>query len=96
MVLVKILKRGDAASIIVAIVLAMSISNAFSIMFMDIAGWVAGIGEDVNMYQGFSEGGWRTTYLFPVVTLVLQLIALELVARVAIYAREQAIKLRNK
>lgn len=79
MVLVKILKRKDASSVLVAIVLAMIVAQPLSMMTMRLASKIASAN---NGQYGFSGpgGGWKNEYLFPLVWAVLQIIILEILA----------------
>lgn len=83
MVLVKILKRKDASSIIVAIIVAMIIGQVLAMVMMEPASKL--IGKD-SLYGegGFGGPDWKTIYLQPVVAAGLQLIALELLAWIVI------------
>ena len=79
MVLVKILKRKDAATLIVAIVIAGIISQLFAMTLLEPAAKLTGS-------DTFGPGGpgWQAQYLQPIVQALLQLIALELLARITI------------
>lgn len=66
----KVLKRKDAASVVVAVVLAMIISPALSILTHDVASQLSGS-------ESFAGGGWQSTYVYPIINAVLQIILLE-------------------
>jgi hypothetical protein len=84
MVLVKVLKRRDAASVIVAILLAMIISQPLSMMTGKPASIISGLSGNNNagyFWYGYGGGGgWESQYLFPVVWVILQIIVLEILA----------------
>ncbi|OGL26371.1 hypothetical protein A3E49_02045 [Candidatus Saccharibacteria bacterium RIFCSPHIGHO2_12_FULL_49_19] len=75
----RVLKRKDASSVIVAVVVAMIIINFLSVISFDLAARLTNFGNDVKQFEGypgpFSE--WKAIYLQPVIAAVLQLIALE-------------------
>jgi len=75
MVLVKILKRRDAASVVVAIMLAMIISSPISSVTVSLANKISGVS---NGGYGVPGGGWKNEYMFPIVWAILQLIILEI------------------
>jgi hypothetical protein len=87
MILVKVLKRKDAASVLVAVVIAMALSNALMMASYDgasrISNWGQATGENAG-YYGY-PGGWRYSYLQPLVALVLQLVAFEILAWVYVF-----------
>jgi hypothetical protein len=74
MVLVKILKRRDASSVLIAILLAMIVASPLSTMTIRLASKIS----SVNGQYGGPGGGWKNEYLFPLVWAVLQIIALEI------------------
>ncbi|HSW37643.1 MAG TPA: hypothetical protein VLG37_04730 [Candidatus Saccharimonadales bacterium] len=75
MTIVKVLKRRDAASVIVAVVVALILVQLLSATTGELANKISGLKQ--NRYPGMD---WKTTYLLPVVSAVLQLVVLELVA----------------
>jgi hypothetical protein len=81
MILVKVLKRKDAASVLVAIVIAMIISQPLSTSTISLASKIAG---NNGGQFGYSGGGWKDEYLFPVVWALLQLVVLEILAWVCV------------
>lgn len=84
MMLVKILRRKDAASVLVAVVLAMIISGPLT----SIGGlWTNKIiGMDGDNSVPFGSGlGWKNDYLFPVVWALLQIIMFEVLAWLYVY-----------
>lgn len=87
MILVKILKRRDASSVIVAILIAMIVSQP---LYMVTARW-AGIlsGLDEGQYIGYTapNSGWQEMYLQPVMWVVVQLAVLEALGWLYVGAR---------
>lgn len=84
MVLVKILQRKDAASIIVALVLA----GIFSMFLLAIGNDFAQI-FSASDYEG---PGWQDQYLVPTASMFIQLLLFEVGTRVFIAAREGYIR----
>ena len=84
MVLVKILKRRDAASVLVAVVIAMIISQPLTSTTIRLASNIAGV--DNGAQGGYAPSGadWQTEYLFPVVWAIVQILVLEVVCWVYI------------
>lgn len=71
---VAVLKRKDAASVVVGVVLALIISGAVQAWAYRPAAWLSG--------QTTSGGGWNAGLWRPLITLVVELIVLEIVVRV--------------
>ena len=91
MVLVKILKRKDASSVIVAIVLALIISSYLPSLLFELANKLAGV--DRGTY-GAPGGDWKSMYLHPTILLILEVLVLEIMARVFVFLRGLWIKNR--
>ena len=85
---IKVLKRRDAASVTVAVVLAMALMNFLSAISVGLANFVTGLSDD-RMSSGFNE-----QYLFPLALLLFELIFLELALRFAVWLRPMIIKNR--
>lgn len=81
---VAILKRRDGASVVVAIVLGLIVNNAVQAWAFRPAAWLSS--EDTN------GGGWNAGLWRPLVTLVLQLVVLELVIRLYTWLVDMGIK----
>jgi len=77
---VKILKRKDASSVVVGVVLALLVNSAVQSWAYRPAAWLSG--------QTTSGGGWNAGLWRPLITLVVGLIVLEIVVRIytAIFA----------
>lgn len=83
MTLVKILKRKDASSIIIAIVLAMIVMQVLQSLTSDMAATISDVKNEEGFFGGVyapPEAGWQQLYLYPVVWALLQIIALEILA----------------
>jgi hypothetical protein len=77
MVLVKILKRRDASSVVVAILLAMIITQPLTTTTGRLASVISGLGSKGPF--GYGPGGsWKEMYLFPVVWALVQIVILEI------------------
>jgi len=85
MYIVKVLKRKDAASVIVAICVAMSLTQLTTIPVFRLANWLSGLG-DPN-FQGYygNSANWRNDYLSPAISVVLQLVVLEILVRLFVW-----------
>lgn len=81
MYILKVMKRKDASSIVVAVAIAISLSSFLNSVTMDLTGRVTRQKE----YGLFPTGSLRMAYLFPVVSFVLQLVALEVVLRLYVW-----------
>jgi hypothetical protein len=95
MVLVKILKRRDASSVLVAIVLAMIITQPLTSMTGKLASKISGLGG--NNGYGYGPGtGWKSEYLFPIVWAAVQIIVLEILAWVYVWASSPVTRVSRK
>jgi hypothetical protein len=88
--IVKVLKRKDAASVIVAVVVAMVLVPLLSSLVGELSRIVSGLNEgQVFGYAQTTPGtGWQGEYLFPVVFAALQLIALEVLIRLYVLVHD--------
>ncbi len=79
MVVVKVLKRKDASSLIVGVVVAMFVVQFVAQVTQELAGRVAlwQWGSMAPAY-GAPGGGYKVTYVQPLVGLILELLALEI------------------
>ena len=95
MVTVKVLKRKDAASLVVAVVLALMVSAFLSQVTLDASMSLSElISGKENLTGSDSSVSWEVTYLLPTVTFLVQLIALELLIRLFIFLRGMWINAR--
>jgi uncharacterized membrane protein len=86
MVLIKVLKRKDASSVLVAILLAMIIQQPLVSLTSKLASIISGLHTNNQGYYFGPGGGWKDQYLFPIVWAILQIIVLEVLAWVYILA----------
>ena len=75
MVLVKVLKRKDGASVIVAVVLAMIILQPLTTVVVPLTNKI--VANHGNGYYG-AGGSWKDNYLSPAVMAILQIVLLEI------------------
>lgn len=95
MVLIKILKRKDASSVVVAILIAMIVAQPLSIMTMRLAAKVAYVSSGPYGYGG-PGGGWKNEYLFPLVWAVVQILVLEILGWIYVLANRPVKIKRSK
>jgi hypothetical protein len=86
MLLVKILKRKDASSVLVAVLMALIVWQPLTQETAKPAAKLLGLNN--NQYLSYSPpgGDWKSQYLFPVVWVIVQVIVLEILAWVYIFA----------
>ena len=84
MVIVQILKRKDASSVVVAIVLGLILITLLSSVTGELAAKISGT-TDLGGYAASPD--WKLTYLQPVVAAALQVIALEVLGWVYVFAK---------
>lgn len=80
MYVVKILKRKDAASIVVSIVLGLLLLQLLSSVSADLTAFLSGSERVTGL-------GWRETYANPLIGFVVQVLLLEAFLRVAVFLR---------
>jgi hypothetical protein len=84
MVLVKVLKRKDATSVIVAIVLAMIVYQLLNAVCARWAGQLAGL--DDGQFVNYTSGNdWQSQYLQPVLLAAIEIIVLEVLGWVYVW-----------
>ena len=88
MVLVKILKRKDASSVLVAALVALLVWQPLVQITAQPAGKLLGLKD--NQYVSYigPGSGWKVQYLYPVVQVILELIVLEILGWIYVLARE--------
>jgi hypothetical protein len=84
MVLVKILKRRDASTLIVALVLAGIIGQALAISLSSLANKLIGIDYGSDGGFGSSSVDVKQSYIYPAVWAALQIVVLEILAWIVI------------
>ena len=86
MYIVKVLKRKDAASLIVAIILASSIGQSLWSPTYQISNLITG-------GPRYDHGpGWKELYLLPLVQLIIQLLIVEVALRIFIAVRGRLVR----
>jgi hypothetical protein len=92
MYVVKVLKRKDASSVVVAILLALMVSQMLMMVTNDLTTWLSGLkGEEGFGYGSFS-GDWKVMYLQPLVSVIVQLVALEVLIRLIVMVRSAVVR----
>jgi hypothetical protein len=86
MVLVKVLKRKDASSVLVAILLAMIVQQPLFMLTGKPASIISGLHGNGGMYYG-PGGGWQTQYLYPIVWVIVQILVLEILGWVYVLGK---------
>lgn len=95
MYVVKVLKRKDASSLVVGVVVAMFVLQFVTQVTLELSSRLA-LWQWSKTTEGgasfYPSGGWRTTYLQPLVALLVQLVALEVLVRVYIWLHQTVTK----
>ena len=86
MVVVKVLKRKDAASVIVAVVVALIVLQLLGTVTPHWAGWISGLDKGQYASSTVPGTGWKGEYLYPSVLAAVQLLALEVLGWIYIWA----------
>ncbi len=88
MYVVKVLKRKDASSVIVAVVVAMFVLQFLTITTQELSSRLA-LWQWSKTPEGgpsfYATSGWRMAYLQPLVVLLVELVALELLVWVYVW-----------
>ena len=85
MVLVKVLKRKDAASVVVAVVVGLVLLQFVTAVTTHPSGWISGLQSGQYASSGAPGTGWKGEYLYPTVAAALQLIALEVLGWIYVW-----------
>ena len=80
MYIVKILKRKDAASVVVAVVLAFVLSGVITVLTSDLATYLSGI-------ETSAGANWRENVVRPLIAAFLQVVLLEALLRILVFVR---------
>ncbi len=80
MILVKILKRKDASSVVIAVLIAMILTQPLGEVTSHLAGTISNLNDGQYISFSMPGAGWKGEYLYPVVWVVLQLVLLEILA----------------
>lgn len=93
MYVVKLLKRKDASSVVIAVWLAFQLMQLTSVVSMKAVSWLTGLGDSTfqNAYSSVASD-WRNAYLNPVVSLLVQLVVLEVVVRLVVWVHPMLVK----
>lgn len=95
MYIIKLLKRKDASSVIVAIYIAMALGTWLPSTVGKLSGWISGVSDGQYYSYSIPGAGWQTAYLQPAVFFLLQLIALELLLRLIVWVHPMLVR-KNK
>lgn len=86
MYIIKVLKRKDAASVILAIWTAMQLMQLTAVPTSRLVGKLTGIGDSsFQYYGGYGVSSWRNEYLSPFISFIVQVVALEVLIRVFVW-----------
>jgi hypothetical protein len=91
MVLVNILKRRDGSSVVAAVLIALILSQPISTVTGPLAGNIMGL-KDGQYYGAAPPGAGWEFYVFQALWAVLQLLVLEILAWIYIWASQAAKK----
>lgn len=89
MYIIKLLKRKDAASVVVAVVLGLLLLQLLSALTGELSFYLSGA-------EGLKSIGWREDYIQPGVNFILQVVLLEAFLRVAIFLRPYFVSKKTK
>jgi energy-converting hydrogenase Eha subunit A len=92
MVTVRVLKRKDAASVVVAVALGLALFSSLQPMMSDLAYRLASMGSDTP-YR--SSANLRDGYLTPLLTLLLTVLAIEVLLIVVTMVRPLFVRKRR-
>lgn len=87
MYITKVLKRKDASSVIVAVVLAFSFINFLSAVSARPAGQLLGLDDGTYASYSFPGSGFKGTYLYPLVSFLIQLVLVEIAIAFVVWVR---------
>lgn len=76
---IKVLKRRDASSVVVAIVIGWIVAQMLPALTAKLAGDVSGVSDGQYIAYAVPGADWQAQYLYPVVHALLQLVLLEIV-----------------
>lgn len=89
MYIIKVLKRKDASSVAVAVVLALIIATVLQVLTFDLSNYLSGI-------EPYAGTNWRESIVRPLIAAGLELIALEALLRVIISVRPFFVSKKHK
>jgi hypothetical protein len=82
--IIKVLKRKDGAALVVGVALAITIANFLTTITFQLSLKLSDMSASANQ----ESGGWRTSYLEPLIGLILSIIALELLVWVYVWIHQ--------
>lgn len=88
MVLVKVLKRKDASSVMLAVLIALIVWQPLMQITSRPAAKLIGVSNSQYISYAPPNTGWKAQYLFPVVQIVIELIVLEVLGWIYVLARD--------
>lgn len=83
----KVLKRKDAASLSIAVVMALAFTNFLGSVSARPAGQLLGLNDGAYASYSYPGSGFKGTYVYPLVVLLLQLLFLEISVRLIVWLR---------
>jgi hypothetical protein len=88
----KVLKRKDASSVMVAVVMALAFVNFLSSISARPAGLILGLDDGTYASYSYPGAGFVGTYVYPLVVLLLQLLFLEISIRLIVLLRPLVVR----
>lgn len=88
MLLVKILKRKDASSVLVAVLIALVLWQPLAEVTARLSTYLSGL--PANGYGSYyvPNGDWKGQYAMPVVSVIVQLLLLEILCWVYVFVKD--------
>lgn len=83
----KLLKRRDASSVIVAIIIAWIVAQLLPVLVAPLSGVIIGLDERQYISYTIPGASWQAQYLQPVLSAVLQLVLLEVILWMYVMAK---------
>lgn len=94
MVLIRILKRKDGASLVAGVIIAMIVAQVLPVLTSGVAGRLLGLEDGQYTSYGFPNAGAAATYVHPVLSALLQLLLLEVIAWIYVWVASGSDKKR--
>lgn len=88
---IKVLKRRDGAALVVGVVVAFIIISLLTTVTTYISSWASGLGYG-KFGMAFPGTGWKGQYLHPVISTIVQLLALEILIKLYIIVHSMVTK----
>lgn len=92
MYITKVLKRGDAASVIVAVVLAFIVISILPNLVGELSQILTGTEGSYVPGAYYPGAGWQEVYLLPIVAGILQVVAVEIGLRISVAFRSVLVR----